>query len=179
MIWRGFSLLVLVWALGFAAFALTLPKPAPPGERADAVVVPTGGAGRLDRGLALVEAGAARRMLVSGAGPGVTRAVLAQTFGHPKTIACCVDIGADAADTRGNADETVAWVRTHHYRSILLVTSDWHLRRARMELEARIGADVRVIGDGVPTEPTFGQLMNEYNKLLLRRIVLWVEAWRG
>ena len=178
MIGRAVSLLILLWALGFALFALALPGPAAPGQRADAAVVPTGGAGRVDRGLELVEAGAARRMLVSGAAPGVTRAVLARTFGHPATIACCVDIGAEATDTRGNADETVAWLHAHGYRSLLLVTSDWHLRRARMELEARVGPGVHIVADGVKTEPTFGQLMNEYNKLLLRRIVLWVEALR-
>ena len=39
-------------------------------------------------------------------------------------------------DTRSNAEETARWLRGHRYRTVRLVTADWHLRRARMELEA-------------------------------------------
>ena len=55
-----------------------------------------------------------------------------------------------------------------------LVTSDWHLPRAGMELRAAMGRDAVILGDGVRTEPRFGTLFNEYNKLLLRRVVLWL-----
>ena len=69
--------------------------------------------------------------------------------------------------------ETAAWVREHGYRTVRLVTSDWHLPRARMELTAALGKEVLVLGDGVPSEPRIGTLVNEYNKLILRRVALW------
>ncbi|WP_245857602.1 YdcF family protein [Sphingomonas ginsenosidimutans] len=176
MIRRLAALVVLGWALGFAAFMLMLPGPAADDVTTDAIVVPTGAAGRIARGLDLLEHGRARRMLVTGTAPGVTRADLARVAGHARTIACCVDLGAEAVDTRGNAEETAAWVRAHGYRTIRLVTSDWHARRARLELGSALGRDVTVVVDGVPSFPTIGQAMNEYHKLLLRRVVLWWAA---
>lgn len=174
---RLVGLVVLGWALGFAAFMLTLPGPA--GEaRTDAIVVPTGAPGRIDRGLALLEQGAARRMLVTGTAPGVTRADLARIYGHARLVSCCVDLGGEAVDTRGNGEETARWVATHRYRSLRLVTSDWHARRARLELAQAIGPPVSILVDGVKGEPSLRQALNEYHKLLLRRAVLVWERWR-
>lgn len=175
---RLFALLLLGWALGFALFMLVLPGPADPLLRTDGIVVPTGAAGRIARGLDLLEHGRARRMLVTGTAPGVTRADLARVAGHGATIACCVDLGAEAVDTRSNAEETAAWVRARGYRSIRLVTSNWHARRAALELGPALGSGVSVTVDGVPAQPTLTQAINEYNKLLLRRVVLWWEEWR-
>ena len=65
MIKRLISLLFLAWVLGFAWFALLLPLPAGD-QTTDAIVVLTGGPGRIDRGLELLEAGRAKRLLISG-----------------------------------------------------------------------------------------------------------------
>lgn len=176
MIWRLLAMVLLGWALGFAAFMLTLPEPA--GDvTTDAIVVPTGAPGRIDRGLALLEERRARRMLVTGTAPGVTRADLTRVYGHAATIACCVDLGGEAVDTRGNGAETAAWAEARGYRSIRLVTSDWHARRARMELAEATGADVAITVDGVAGKPSLRQALNEYHKLLLRRTVLLWERF--
>jgi uncharacterized SAM-binding protein YcdF (DUF218 family) len=171
---RALSVLVVAWCLGFAAFMLLLPGPLE-ANTTDAGVVPTGGAGRLDRGFALMAAGQARRMLVTGVGPGVRPVDLERTYRvRPRLIACCVDLGAEAVDTRSNAAETARWVAEHHFRSVRLVTSDWHLPRAKMELAAALAHGVVVLGDGVPGSPRLRTLVNEYNKLLLRRVALWL-----
>jgi uncharacterized SAM-binding protein YcdF (DUF218 family) len=168
------GLVALAWCLGFALFMLVLPKPLE-GNTTDAIVVPTGGAGRIDRGIALLQAGQARRMLVTGVAPGVRPIDLAREYRTPSALfACCIDLGADAVDTRSNGEETAAWVKTHGYRTVRLVTSDWHVPRARMELAAAMGDGVLVLGDGVPSSPRLGTLVNEYNKLLLRRVALWL-----
>ena len=165
MISRLLGLIAVVWGLGFAAFMLLLAQPSDV-ARTDAIVVPTGGAGRIARGLALIEEKRATRMLVTGVAPGVSKIDLADAFGHAAAINCCVDLGREAVDTRSNAEETAGWVR--------LVTSDWHMARARMELHAALDDDAIIVRDGVPTEPRLRQLVNEYNKLILRRIVLWL-----
>ena len=171
---RLLGLIALVWCLGFAVFMLLLPRPLE-GNTTDAIVVPTGGAGRIDRGIALLQAHQARRMLVTGVAPGVRPIDLAREYRTPAALfACCIDLGADAVDTRSNGEETAAWVKTHGYRTIRLVTSDWHVPRARMELSAAMGPGVRVLGDGVPSTPRLGTLVNEYNKLILRRVALWL-----
>lgn len=177
MIVRALGLFVVLWALGFAAFMLTLAEPAV-AVRTDAIVVPTGAAGRIDRGLDLIDERRAKRMLISGVAPGLRKIDLVEAYGHPREIACCVDLGRQAVDTRSNAEETSRWVREHRYRSVRLVTSDWHMARARMELGAALDRDVRIVRDGVRSEQRLGQLVNEYNKLLLRRGALWIGVGR-
>ena len=179
MMVRLFGVALIFWCLGFAAFMLTLPR-ALEGSTTDAIVVPTGGAGRIDRGLALMRGGQARRMLVTGVAPGVRAADLARTYhASLRLFACCVDLGPEAVDTRSNAEETATWMRRHRYRSVRLVTSDWHMARARMELAAALDPRTVVLSDGVRSEPRLGLLVNEYNKLILRRIALWMPAWLG
>lgn len=174
MIARLLSLAALGWMLGFAAFMLLLPRPL--GEqRTDAIVVPTGGAGRIDRGLDLLERHQARRLLITGTAPEVRPRELAAEYKRsPALFACCVDLGHEAVDTRSNAEETATWVREHRYRSVRLVTSDWHAPRARMELVSALDDDVTVWSDGVQSNPRFSLLIAEYNKLLLRRAALWL-----
>ena len=58
------ALAVLMWALGFGWFALLLPQPLD-GRTTDAIVVLTGGDGRLDRGLDLMRDGATDAELTS------------------------------------------------------------------------------------------------------------------
>lgn len=174
MIVRLLGLFGIAWCLGFAAFMLALPRPLD-GSTTDAIVVPTGGAGRIDRGIALLRDHQAKRMLVTGVAPGVRAVDLAREYHAPLALfTCCIDLGAQAVDTRSNAEETAGWVRDHQYRTVRLVTSDWHMARARMELVAALDRGVVVLDDGVPSNPRLGTLINEYDKLILRRVALWV-----
>lgn len=175
---RFLSLLAIAWGLGFAVFMLTLAQPADNARTTDAIVVPTGGAGRIVRGLTLIEQGRAKRMLVSGVATGLRKADLIAANGHAAAITCCVDLGREAVDTRSNAEETARWVRERRYRSVRLVTSDWHMARARMELGAALDRDVAIMRDGVRGDQRLGPLVNEYNKLILRRVALWLGLGR-
>lgn len=174
MIVRGLGVVLIAYVLGFVLFMLALGQPLE-GTTTDAIVVPTGGAGRIDRGLELLRVRAAKRMLVTGVGTDVRAADLAREYGVPRRrFDCCVDLGRDAIDTRSNAEETARWVEGHGYRSVRLVTSDWHLPRARLELAHALGGDVELVGDGVPSTPRLSMLVGEYNKFLIRRVALWV-----
>lgn len=166
-------LLALAWGAGFGLFLFALGTPL--GARhTDAVVVLTGGPGRIQRGLDALRGGDARRMLVSGVNPSVRPGELAAQFpGDRALFRCCVDLGREAVDTRSNAEETARWVRDHGYRSIRLVTSDWHMARARLELSHALG-DVEIAGDAVRSRPGYRMLWREYHKYLLRRVVLWL-----
>lgn len=173
MIRRLLAIAALVYLLGFALFAVTLPRPRDEGNT-DAIVVPTGGPGRIDRGIDLIRQHKAKRMLISGAGAGVRPIDLALKNKVPIGLfACCIDIGHDASDTRGNAAETARWVDRHDFKSVRLVTSDWHMARARMELVAALDSDVTVVDDAVQGNAELGVLIVEYNKLLWRRFALW------
>ncbi|WP_350175008.1 YdcF family protein [Erythrobacter sp.] len=160
------STILLAWALGFLWFAVFLPQPAG-NARTDAVIVPTGAAGRIQQGLAVLDAGFAERMLVSGVAPEVRPAEFAAEFGvSPERMECCVDLGFAAVDTKGNASEIAAWVEANDIASLRLVTTDWHMRRAASELDRTLPAEVEVVRDAVRSEPSLASLFIEYHKLL-------------
>jgi len=162
-----FGLLLFAYAAGYGAFAAMLPGPAGD-ERTDAIVVLTGGTGRLDRGFELIERGLARRMLISGVARTVRpRELVAVYRVDPRLFECCITLGREAFDTRSNADEVARWLEREPVRSIRLVTNDLHMRRARYELEKRIGGAVTIVSDAVPTSPDWRQILVEYNKFLL------------
>jgi uncharacterized SAM-binding protein YcdF (DUF218 family) len=177
MIARAGALLLLIYSLGFVLFAFTLGKPAPANASpTDAAVVLTGGAGRFEHAMEVLRAGKAKRLLVSGVDPSVTKADLEQRIpGMRKLLACCVDLGSESVDTRSNAEETQRWLAKHNYRSVRLITSDWHMRRARYEFQKALGHKYKLVTDAIQTEPSFLTLFGEYNKYLLRRIAVWVD----
>jgi uncharacterized SAM-binding protein YcdF (DUF218 family) len=157
---------LLAWILGFAAFALFLPGPA--GDRkTDAIVVPTGGVGRIDRGIERLERGDAKALLVTGVGRPVKPGEFAAEYKvSPRLMACCITLGFSALNTRGNAEETAEWMRQHRFSSLRLVTTDWHMRRAELELKSALPAGVTVIDDAVRSKPSLRILFLEYHKLL-------------
>lgn len=171
MIIRALSALLLLWIAGFMIFALFLPQPAAPGATTDAIVVMTGGRGRVERGLDILAHKHAKRLLISGVDRRVKPHEIATQFrASPALIDCCVDLGHESVDTRSNGEEAAGWIARNRYRSIRLVTSDWHMARARHDLEAMTGDKVKIITDAVPTEPGLVDLLREYNKYVLRRI---------
>lgn len=166
MIGRALSFFALLYAFGFLWFAAALPQPAG-AMRTDAIVVPTGGAGRIDRGLTLLGQHKADAMLVTGVDPEVKPDEFAAEYRvSAPTMQCCVTLGFAAVDTRGNAAETAAWVAHHRYRTLRVVTTDWHMRRAAGELSAALPPGVTIVRDAVPSRPRLGILFLEYNKLL-------------
>ena len=177
MIARIAAFLLLLYALCFVIFAFTLGKPAPATARpTDAAVVLTGGSGRLEHAVDVLRQHKAGRLLVSGADPSVTKADLARRIpGSASLLNCCVDLGSESVDTRSNAEETGRWLAKHRFHSLRLITSDWHMRRARYEFRRVLGGNYLVVPDAVRTEPSFFTLFAEYNKLLLRRVAAWVD----
>jgi uncharacterized SAM-binding protein YcdF (DUF218 family) len=177
MISRVVSLLLLLYALGFVMFAFTLGKPAPANAQpTDAAVVLTGGSGRIEHAMDVLRQGKARRLLVAGADPSVTKRDLAARIpGSANVLKCCVDLGSESVDTRSNAEEAGRWLAKHDFRSIRLITSDWHMRRARYEFRKALRDKYVIIPDAVRTEPSFLTLFGEYNKYVLRRIAVWVD----
>ncbi len=160
---------LLLYVLGYALFSVLLPKPAGD-ERTDAIVVLTGGSGRLERGFELMERELAQRMLISGVDRTVRPVELAEAYDvDEELLECCVTLGRESFDTRSNADEVDRWLQRRRYRSIRLVTNDLHMPRARYELRKRIGPEVTMVTDAVQTDPSFMQIFTEYNKYLLGR----------
>lgn len=182
---RLFYLLILAalaWAAGFFVFIAELPRPAAGTHpQADGVVVFTGGGERVVAAMALLNEGAAKRLLISGVNPTVTRPDLAELWpGQAETFECCVDLGLQAQTTTGNASELDAWTRANGFTSLILVTSEFHMPRALVEARDRL-PDVSItpyavasglIGpDGRPSSfSEWRRVGAEYSKFLYARV---------
>ena len=121
--------------------------------------------------LDLLEAGQAKRVLISGVGLDVRPVDLAATYRRPVALFdCCVALGREAVDTRSNGQEVARWVERRGYSSIRLVTTDWHMRRARFELDRALPNNIAVTNDAVSTHASLSILFKEYNKYWLRAV---------
>lgn len=125
----------LAWGIGLLIFVAELPRPSKElPAPADGVVVFTGGDDRIASAMALLDNGVGKRLLISGVNPTVTRPIMAELWpGDPLLFDCCVDLGLEAQTTQGNASELDAWTRQHGFKSLILVTSDYHMPRALVE----------------------------------------------
>ena len=132
--------LVLIWLIGLFAFAGRVRDftPAPEPARADAIVALTGpSAERVNAAIRLLEQDKGKRVLISGVNREVRRQELrALTPGSNRLFNCCVDLGFEAEDTIGNAQEIAAWAEAKNYDSLIVVTSDYHMPRALTEIRA-------------------------------------------
>ncbi|MDX5330238.1 MAG: YdcF family protein [Caulobacteraceae bacterium] len=129
----------LIWASGLFAFAERVRRstPAPEPAAADGIVALTGAGSneRIAAGMRLLEAGRADRMLISGVNREASREDIRNVSRAVRLLYdCCVDLGFEAADTFGNARETAEWVRARRYDSLIVVTADYHMPRAMLEL---------------------------------------------
>jgi uncharacterized SAM-binding protein YcdF (DUF218 family) len=182
---------VAVVAGDFGRFVWTVTTAAPPADaRADGIVVLTGGAERIPNGVALLAAGRASRMLISGVNPQVSDVAVAKD--KPSLAAfntCCVDFGREAADTIGNAAEARKWVEAHGFRSVMVVTSAYHIPRSLAEFAEALPDRTLIPYPVVRSElgldawwrnPAAARLLGaEYLKYLLARARLLVERVGG
>jgi uncharacterized SAM-binding protein YcdF (DUF218 family) len=127
-----------LYLIGFVLFAANLPAAPAALGKPDAIVALTGGGARLDAAVALFERGVGKRLLISGVAPSTTKKELKLLAHGGARFDCCADLGFQAADTHGNAEETAGWVRAHHYRSIVVVTATYHMPRSLSEFSARM-----------------------------------------
>jgi uncharacterized SAM-binding protein YcdF (DUF218 family) len=125
---------LLLWLLGGVVFVMHVMRMQPYQGQAEAIVVLTGGQGRVETGLSLLAANKARHLLISGAHASVDVASLLKLKGYDKTLMQQIDLGKAAKDTLGNAAETMAWVKKHHIQSLIIVTAHYHMPRTLMHL---------------------------------------------
>ena len=133
----GALLVALVFIGGFAWFAnqvslMTTPDDPPD---ADAIVVLTGGHFRLNAAVDLLKAGKGERLLISGVNPVARAGDLRRATGAEEALfSCCVDIDRLALDTVGNAAESAKWIRAHAYKTVIVVTNNYHMPRSLLEM---------------------------------------------
>jgi len=182
-------LLVVGWAVGLQVFASSLPDTADPAtEKTDAIVVLTGGSGRLIEGLDLLKQGLAEKLFVSGVYRGVdVEELLRVTQAGGEPLARKIALGHDADDTLGNARETAKWLGEESYSSLRLVTAAYHMPRSLFEFRRALPG-VEIVAH--PVFPplvrldawwrypgTMSLVAGEYSKLLMAYSRVWLKGW--
>lgn len=176
--WLLPALLLLAWSGGFVWFLRIAERPPAVFERADGIVVLTGGADRIEEGLRLLTEGRAGRLLISGIGGKADLAAIAHGLGFDTAaLADRVKLGREAMSTHGNAAETAAWVHDNRIGTLMVVTAWFHMPRAIVELQRTLPGVLLLpepvhaqLRKGRP-DPGFGAtarlLVEEYTKYLI------------
>jgi len=146
-----------------------------PARNADGIVVLTGGSSRVSDAMELLAGGYGKRLLISGVHPTSAASDISRRLpDNQSLLGCCVDLDYSAINTRSNAAETKRWVRERGFKSLIVVTSNYHMPRAIVEMSHAM-PDVTlipfaVVGDKWRDEPwwtsgaTFRLLLSEYAK---------------
>ena len=170
------AVLFVATAAGFIVFLSQLRgveiKPA---RNADGIVVLTGGSSRVSDAMELLAGGYGKRLLISGVHPTNAASDISRSLpDNQSLLGCCVDLDRSAVNTRSNAAETRRWVRERGFKSLIVVTSNYHMPRAIVELSHAM-PDIAlipfsVVGDKWRDEPwwtsgaTVRLLLSEYAK---------------
>ena len=175
----GFGTTLLVG--GFVLFVTYVSTAKPPVSlpKVDGIVVLTGADGtRLLVGANLLQNGHGERLLISGVNPTIKPAQIQALLKlELEQFICCVDLDYEAENTYDNAQETANWAKALGFEKILLVTSAYHMPRAKMEIASAMNG-IEIVAYPVATEhsddmPWWGGwdktrlLLREYGKLLV------------
>jgi len=145
LIFNALMLAFVLLVIGFLIFTDSIQRSQPEPARADGIAVLTGGVARIDEAMKLLAQQKAKRVLITGVYRTTTTEALKELASQgDQLFACCVDIDKEARNTIDNATETSQWVAQHHYHSIIVVTSNYHMPRALAEL-ARVMPGVTLV----------------------------------
>jgi uncharacterized SAM-binding protein YcdF (DUF218 family) len=162
--------------VGFVAFLSQLRGvEVKPARNADGIVVLTGGSSRVSDAMELLAGGYGKRLLISGVHPANATSDISRSLpDNHSLLGCCVDLDRSAVNTRSNAAETRRWVKERGFKSLIVVTSNYHMPRAIVELSHAMPEieliPFSVVGDRWRDEPwwtsgtTFRLLLSEYVK---------------
>lgn len=179
---RLVAFVAIALVVGFGVFAWRLPDHQIVLDRnADGIVVLTGGTSRVNDALELLAAQRGKRLLITGVNPGTTTADIAREIpNYKKLLTCCVDLDYSALNTLGNATQARLWAIDHGFRSLIVVTSAYHMPRALAELEHQLPhaalIPFPVLSDRLRIEPWWSNgdttklVMSEYLKFLFAKV---------
>ena len=124
---------------------------AAPARNADGIVALTGGPFRINDALDLLAAGRGKRLLISGVNPLRGRGEISRLMPEHSAGSPVASISSIRANTIGNAIETRQWIKARGFQSLIVVTANFHIPRAMVELRHEM-PDVTLVPYGVVSE---------------------------
>ncbi len=169
--------LLFIWLSGFFVFIYDVIHFTSVPPLTDGIVVLTGGVGRINTAIKLLEKDCSQYLLISGVGFNTTLQDLQKINTDSYSPLSCQNhilLGHNATSTMGNAIETAAWVHNYQLQSLTVITSNYHIRRAILELRTLLSntflypyAINTINMNNLFQFSSFRLLFIEYNKLLL------------
>lgn len=168
----------LIYISGFILFVFLMPTAGGSYKNAPKhIVIFTGSSGRTAEGLKILKDNPDSKLLISGVNPATTKKQLVNAANLEDDVPYShIVLDFEAQDTHGNAVETAKWARENSVREIMLVTSNYHMARSKLEL-ARQAPELEVKPHPVVSEDfkgnkwirnqeSVGKVFYEYNKLI-------------
>jgi uncharacterized SAM-binding protein YcdF (DUF218 family) len=187
--WKLAALCVVLLVAGFVFFISQLPNEEVAIDgNADGIVVLTGGTARVPDSLELLASGKGKRLLITGVFPGTTLTdIKRQVVNYDKLLSCCVDLDYSALNTLGNAVQTRQWAEQHNFRTLIVVTSAYHMPRALAEVAHQLPdatlIPYPVVSDRLRVEPWWSNgettrlVLSEYLKYLAAKVRMRFDAF--
>lgn len=171
----------LVFVLGFAWFVHGVQQEGQyDAVTTDALVVLTGGADRIEAGFDLLRKGYAKALFVSGVYENLDTKRFLRARTQNMDLYPYVFVGLKAENTKQNAKETYAWLKSKNYRTFRLITAGYHMPRSLIEFQALMpkGYTIRphnvvprtINGKHIWSYGVLRLLMKEYLKYIVVRL---------
>lgn len=139
-----FIFMVLTWGMGLSCFLYyILTDFCPSSTPAEAIIILTGGHGRVEKGFELLKK-IKQPVFISGVARRVQLHDLLKVHPLPMELNRYIEVDSLSLDTQDNARQTAHWVQKNGYNSIILVTSYYHIPRSLIEFK-RFAPHLKII----------------------------------
>ncbi len=180
----AFVVLLTLWVGGYFMFLSNIISKKTPAieNKAGAIIVLTGGNNRIKTGLELFASSRlSNNLFISGVHASVKEEdIISMWVSDKKLPDCCITLGYKASTTFENAQETKEWLDNKNIKTLVLVTSNYHINRAMLEFE-NIIEDITIIAYPVKEKRSLIDInfwkisFSEYNKFLIRYALIGLE----
>jgi len=151
----------------------------------DAIIVFTGGENRVQSGIDLISNNVGKRLFISGVNPDTNIFDISeQILSDEDLLNCCIDLGKKANNTIENAIESIDWIKNNNYKNVIIVTSNYHMKRSLFILK-NFDRSINFIPHNVQSKflqnkniPIYAKMktiISEYSKLTYTRIYFLIE----
>ena len=103
----------------------------------DGIVVLTGDKNRISEGINILKKSSSQRLLISGVNKKISNSVIKSLYANDtetrQLFNCCIHFDKISKNTFENSRETYFWARDQNLKTLLIVTSYYHIPRVKLE----------------------------------------------